>query len=63
MLSIQEEDLIPAEIRQQFERARNSASMMPNSQLQMMMQDQLGTDWRQKFKLFEELPFAAASIG
>jgi len=36
---------------------------MPNTQLHQMMEDQLGSGWRNKFKGFEEMPFAAASIG
>ena len=63
MLSIQEENLIPPEIREQFEKARNQASIMPKKQLHAMMQQALGDEWKSKFLEFEEKPFAAASIG
>ncbi len=36
---------------------------MPDSQVNQMMQQELGVDWRDRFQEFEEKPIAAASIG
>lgn len=36
---------------------------MPTAQLQSVMANELGTDWKLKFESFEMEPIAAASIG
>lgn len=36
---------------------------MPRKQVHAMLTQELGGDWRTKFKEFNEMPFAAASIG
>lgn len=36
---------------------------MPNFQVEKVMQEALGSDWRSKYASFEDKPFAAASIG
>merc|ERR1711953_1550976 len=36
---------------------------MPTWQMQRVMTNEFGEDWRDKFKEFDEQPFAAASIG
>jgi predicted unusual protein kinase regulating ubiquinone biosynthesis (AarF/ABC1/UbiB family) len=63
IISMQEEKLVPAFIRSAMERARNFAHIMPLSQLENTMAKNLGKDWRSHFSVFEEKPFAAASIG
>jgi len=63
MLSIADNDILPAELSAIFERVRQSADFMPWKQTQKQLVDQLGPDWRSKFADFSEKPFAAASIG
>ena len=36
---------------------------MPKAQLYRQLESQLGTEWRDKFAEFDEIPIAAASIG
>ena len=36
---------------------------MPSQQLSLVMEKELGSDWRDKFREFDDTPFAAASIG
>ncbi|EGR30031.1 hypothetical protein IMG5_144060 [Ichthyophthirius multifiliis] len=63
-LSIQEEEVIPKHVKEAFERARQSADIMPQYQLYEMMVQELGKDWKEKyFSEFSDIPFAAASIG
>jgi aarF domain-containing kinase len=63
MLSIQDETLMPPALQRALVRVRQGAEAMPRSQLERQMADQLGPDWRDKFATFDDLPFAAASIG
>ncbi len=63
MLSIQDESLLPPALTRALNQVRQGADAMPNYQLVQQMESQLGKDWRQKFETFEDLPFAAASIG
>lgn len=63
MLSIQEEDLIPAPIRKAFEKARHQAHVMPTEEIFQQMQTNFGENWYSKYHSFEEKPFASASIG
>lgn len=63
MLSIQDETLMPPALQRALVRVRQGAEAMPRSQLERQMADQLGPDWRSKFDAFDDLPFAAASIG
>lgn len=62
-LSIQEDTLIPKVIKDALERAQRAADIMPSSQLDHMLATELGENWREKFKEFENKPIAAASIG
>ena len=62
-LSIQEEKLIPEQIKKAFDRARSFAHKMPKWQLNQVLVQELGQNWRENFKEFSEDPFAAASIG
>lgn len=63
MLSIQDESVIPPQISKALERVRQGADVMPASQLNKMMTQQLGDDWRTRVASFDEEPMAAASIG
>ena len=55
--------MIPKPLRQAFEKARKTANVMPLSQVNGMLNQELGEDWNKKFKSFDSKPFAAASIG
>uniref|UniRef100_A0A669CS19 Atypical kinase COQ8A, mitochondrial n=1 Tax=Oreochromis niloticus TaxID=8128 RepID=A0A669CS19_ORENI len=46
-----------------FERVRQSADFMPIKQMTKALNNDLGPNWRDKLEMFEERPFAAASIG
>ena len=46
-----------------FERVRYSADFMPVRQVHRQLSRELGDDWQDKLKEFDEIPFAAASIG
>ncbi|XP_069156096.1 atypical kinase COQ8B, mitochondrial [Procambarus clarkii] len=63
MLSLQDNALINPQLQKIFERVRQSADFMPTWQLEKVIAEQLGQDWRSKIASFEEKPFAAASIG
>jgi aarF domain-containing kinase len=63
MLSIQDESLLPAPLARALQQVRQGANAMPNYQLVKQLESQLGKDWRDLFVEFDELPFAAASIG
>jgi aarF domain-containing kinase len=63
MLSIQDESLLPPALVRALNQVRQGADAMPNYQLVQQMESQLGKNWRSKFESFDDLPFAAASIG
>ena len=63
MLSIMDEESIPPQIHKALERVRNGADVMPIWQLQQVLSEDLGSDWRTKFASFDMTPIAAASIG
>uniref|UniRef100_A0A0V0G8Q0 Putative aarf domain-containing protein kinase 4 n=1 Tax=Triatoma dimidiata TaxID=72491 RepID=A0A0V0G8Q0_TRIDM len=63
ILSIQDNNIISPTLQQAFERVRQSADFMPSYQVEKVMRNQLGVDWKTKFSEFEMKPFAAASIG
>lgn len=64
MLSFQDSSILPAEIQQILMRVQNLAHYMPPAQLNRVMSKELGANWRKKhFASFEDVPFAAASIG
>lgn len=63
MLSIQDNTLINPQLQKIFERVRKSADFMPVKQMESVLHEELGPDWRSKLLNFEELPFAAASVG
>ncbi|KAJ9444571.1 Protein ABC transporter 1 [Diplonema papillatum] len=63
MLSIQDEGLVPKHVLEAFKRVRDRTHAMPQHQLQKVLAEELGTDWRAKFKAFDDTPVAAASLG
>ena len=63
MLSIQDSSLIHPQLLKIFERVRQSADFMPVRQMEKVLVDELGPEWRDKLKQFDEKPFAAASVG
>ncbi|XP_030577765.1 atypical kinase COQ8A, mitochondrial [Archocentrus centrarchus] len=63
MLSIQDDAFINPHLAKIFERVRQSADFMPIKQMTKALNSDLGSNWRDKLEMFEERPFAAASIG
>ncbi|XP_041994222.1 protein ABC transporter 1, mitochondrial [Salvia splendens] len=63
MLSIQDENLVPAPILQALEIVRQGADRMPKNQLNQVLDAELGSDWSSKLTSFDYDPMAAASIG
>ncbi|XP_028791388.1 protein ABC transporter 1, mitochondrial [Neltuma alba] len=63
MLSIQDESLVPAPILTALEIVRQGADVMPKSQLNQVLNAELGPDWTSKLISFDYEPMAAASIG
>ncbi|ONK61421.1 uncharacterized protein A4U43_C08F29730 [Asparagus officinalis] len=63
MLSIQDESLVPAPILAALEIVRQGADVMPRSQLNDVLDAELGPDWSSKLRSFDYEPLAAASIG
>ncbi|CAH8273508.1 unnamed protein product [Arabidopsis lyrata] len=63
MLSIQDESLVPAPILNALEYVRQGADVMPRSQLNPVLDAELGPNWQSKLTSFDYEPLAAASIG
>eukprot|EP00300_Choanocystis_sp_HF-7_P015183 c18962_g1_i4.p1 GENE.c18962_g1_i4~~c18962_g1_i4.p1 ORF type:complete len:431 (+),score=84.77 c18962_g1_i4:496-1788(+) len=63
MLSIQDEGMVPPKLLQVLNRVRASADIMPKTQLDRVLEEEWGRDWRKNFLEFSEIPFASASIG
>ncbi|XP_060770176.1 atypical kinase COQ8A, mitochondrial [Neoarius graeffei] len=63
MLSIQDDAFINPHLAKIFERVRQSADFMPIKQMMKALNNDLGPNWRDNLEMFEERPFAAASIG
>jgi len=61
------EAALPHEIakpyRETLTKLQDAAPPMPPSVVHRVMADEFGTDWRQQFPRFEDIPAAAASIG
>jgi aarF domain-containing kinase len=60
---VADENLLPPKVAEVLERVRRSADFMPFRQVERVLIEELGENWRTKFKKFEEKPIAAASIG
>ncbi|KAF8042968.1 hypothetical protein BT93_A1335 [Corymbia citriodora subsp. variegata] len=63
MLSIQDESLVPAPILAALDIVRQGADVMPRSQLNQVLDAELGPNWSSKLISFDYEPIAAASIG
>ncbi|MBU1755473.1 MAG: AarF/ABC1/UbiB kinase family protein, partial [Alphaproteobacteria bacterium] len=63
MISLDAGDMLPAELSQIMARLRDNAHHMPPAQLNRVLAQQWGKDWRTRFARFEPRPIAAASIG
>ena len=55
--------MLPPSINEVLQRVQDSADYMPPSQRDYVLAQNLGSDWRDLFTQFEEVPVAAASIG
>ncbi|CAF1051815.1 unnamed protein product [Adineta ricciae] len=63
MISIQDNFLVQDDIQKIFERVRQKADFMPEWQMNEVMTNDFGANWRENFEEFQDRPFAAASIG
>jgi len=63
MLSLQAGELLPPELAEVLGTLRDQAYFMPADQLEGVLQEELGPDWRGQFREFDAEPLAAASIG
>ncbi|KAL9233683.1 hypothetical protein vseg_008646 [Gypsophila vaccaria] len=63
MLSIQDESLVPAPLLAALEIVRQGADVMPRSQINKVLDAELGPNWSSKMRSFNYEPMAAASIG
>lgn len=63
-MSMQEDQFLPEPIKKAFNKARQSANIMPSWQLEKILEEAFGESWlTDNFKSFDMRPFAAASIG
>ena len=63
-MSMQEDQFLPEPIKKAFNKARQSANIMPSWQLEKILEEAFGESWlTDNFKSFDVRPFAAASIG
>jgi predicted unusual protein kinase regulating ubiquinone biosynthesis (AarF/ABC1/UbiB family) len=63
ILSMDTGDFLPPELTQILSRLRDNAHHMPPAQLQKVLAEEWGADWKTKFARFDPNPIAAASIG
>lgn len=63
MISLDAGDLLPEELSAILARLRDQANFMPTKQLDTVLRNEWGNDWRRQFKWFNPRPIAAASIG
>lgn len=63
MVSLDAGDMLPAELSAIMARLRDAADFMPPGQLDRVLANEWGSNWRSKFASFESTPIAAASIG
>lgn len=62
-LSIQDSNALPPQVEEVLLRVQDTAHYMPSWQLERVMREELGEEWRTLFASFDERPLAAASIG
>jgi predicted unusual protein kinase regulating ubiquinone biosynthesis (AarF/ABC1/UbiB family) len=63
VMSMEGADILPPEFTEALAILRDSADMMPDSQVRRVMGRELGKDWEERFERFDFEPIAAASIG
>jgi predicted unusual protein kinase regulating ubiquinone biosynthesis (AarF/ABC1/UbiB family) len=63
MLSMDAGEFLPPELSAILARLRDNAHHMPPDQLNRVLADEWGRDWRRRFAHFQAHPVAAASIG
>ncbi len=63
MISMDAGDVLPPELTDILAKLRDRADFMPARQLDKVLAQQWGSDWRKRFRRFEPRPIAAASIG
>jgi len=63
MISLDAGDLLPPELSEILASLRDQANFMPTKQLDTVLRQEWGADWRKQFKWFNPRPIAAASIG
>ena len=63
LVSMQGEDLLPAEFAQALSVLRSQAAPMPPQQLHRVLGREYGSGWERRFASFDDEPIAAASIG
>ncbi|KAI9499783.1 ABC1 family-domain-containing protein [Coemansia spiralis] len=63
MLSIQDSKSMSPEIAQILQKVQSAANYVPFGQIEKVLRNDLGQQWRDGFLVFEDTPFAAASIG
>lgn len=63
MISLDAGDLLPSELTNILAALRERAHHMPPAQLEQVILQEWGPEWRSHFKRFDAIPIAAASIG
>ncbi|OJD38824.1 molecular chaperone [Diplodia corticola] len=63
MISFQDIKMLPPQIHDVLQRVQDSADYMPASQRNKVLASNLGSNWKDLFESFEDVPIAAASIG
>ncbi len=63
MLSLEGDNMLPAEFAKALEVLRQSAHVMPEAQVREVLDAEYGRDWRARFAQFDLAPIASASIG
>ena len=63
MISMDAGDFLPPELSDILATLRNQANFMPARQLDKVLSEEWGKDWRKQFRWFNPRPIAAASIG
>ncbi|KAK2749449.1 hypothetical protein FQN57_006383 [Myotisia sp. PD_48] len=63
MMSFQDSKMLPPSIQEVLQRVQDKANYMPVFQRDQVLSSNLGSDWRDLFTSFDEIPMAAASIG
>jgi len=61
-LSVVDNFLVQDDIQKIFERVRQKADFMPEWQMNEVMTNEFGTNWRDNFEEFQDRPFAAARL-